>query len=208
MGPNSGKLRRRRIGAAVLIAAGFVLAGTPATADVRTTTSSRSYSVGGSTAAALVSYMRSRPIRGDYGNAVANIHPTYNLSVATAAGKGGCRASKVTLKIHFAMTLPTARTSGMAASTRSAWNSFAAYARSHENTHKRIYIQCGNNFVAKAQRVTASSCGAVQASVRRLLESEKRSCESKQRAFDRAERSRIASMSLFRMARSGSRARR
>ncbi|KAB2868692.1 MAG: DUF922 domain-containing protein [Bauldia sp.] len=193
----------------MVLAASFVLPALPAAADVRTTTTTRSYSVGGSTASALVSYMRSRPLQGDYGNAVANIHPTYSLRVATAAGKGGCRASNVTLSIHFRLTLPTARsTSSMAASTRSAWNSFAAYARRHEDTHKRIYVQCGNNFVAKARRITASSCAAVQASIRRLLESEKRICETKQRAYDRAERSRVAGMSLFTMARGRSRGRR
>ena len=186
-----------RAGVAVLCAAATITAA----AEVRTTTSTRAYTVGGSTASGLVSYMRSHPFAGDYGDAVANIRPSYNLSVATAPGKSGCRASKVTLKVHFTITLPRARsTSGMAASTRSAWNAFAAYARQHEDVHKRIYIQCANNFVAKAQRVTGPSCATVQASVRRLLEAEKRACETRNRAYDRSERKRVAGMSLFRMA--------
>lgn len=190
-----------RIGVAVLCASATMVATLPGAAEVRSTTSTRAYTVGGSTASGLVSYMRSHPFAGDYGDAVANIRPSYNLSVATAAGKSGCRASNVTLKIHFTMTLPRARsTSGMAASTRSAWNAFAAYARQHEETHRRIYVQCANNFVAKAQRITAPSCAAVQASVRRLFEAEKRSCEARNRAYDRSERKRVAGMSLFRMA--------
>ena len=88
----------------------------------------------------------------------------------------------------------------MAASTRSAWNAFAAYARQHEDVHKRIYTQCANNFVAKAQRVTGPSCVAVQASVRRLLEAGKQACETRSRAYDHSERKRVAGMSLFRMA--------
>ncbi|HMN87277.1 MAG TPA: DUF922 domain-containing protein [Bauldia sp.] len=193
--------RAARTGAATLFAAATLIAASPGTADVRTTTSTRAYMVGGTTASSLVSYMRSNPFPGDYGNAVANIRPTYSLSVGTTTGKGGCSAGNVSLRIHFTMTLPKARSSaGMSAGTRSAWNSFAAYARSHEETHRRIYVGCANSFVAKARKVTAASCGAVQATVRRLLEAEKRSCEAKNRAYDRAERSRLAGMSLFRMA--------
>ena len=61
----------------------------------------------------------------------------------------------------------------MASSTRSAWRSFVAFTKRHENTHRSIYIQCGNNFVAKAQRLTSESCGGLQASIRRLLEAGK-----------------------------------
>ncbi|HET7717131.1 MAG TPA: DUF922 domain-containing protein [Bauldia sp.] len=176
-------------------------------ADVRTSTQTRSYSVGGTTASSLVSYMRSNPFHGSRGDAIANIRPTYSLSTVTKQTGGTCRAAKVTLNIRFTMTLPQARSaSAMSSSTRSAWNSFVAFTRRHEEAHRSIYIQCGNGFVAKAQRLTASSCGALQASIRRLLENEKRACEARQVAFDRKEYGRVAGLSLFRMARGSSRA--
>lgn len=178
-----------------------------ALADVRTSTQTRSYSVGGTTANSLVSYMRSNPFHGSRGDAVANIQPTYALSTVTRQTGGTCRASTVTLSIRFLMTLPRARSaSAMGSSTRSAWNSFVAFTRKHEETHRGIYVQCGNNFVAKAERLTASSCATLEASIRRLLETEKQVCESKQRAFDRADYGRVAGLSLFRMAKGSSRA--
>jgi len=171
-------------------------------AGVKSTTQYRSYYVSGSTARSLVSYMRSHPFRGDRGDAVANVRPNYRLSVATKSSGGTCRASVVTLNISFVMTLPRARSeSSMASSTRNAWRSFVSFAKRHESTHRNIYVQCGNSFVAKAQRMTNKSCGALQASIRRLLESEKRACESKQRAFDRREYGRVKNLSLFRMGR-------
>lgn len=195
-------------GAAVLTVLGAVVLGaTTASAGVKTSTVTRAYHVGGSTASALVSYMRSRPFHGDRGNAVANIRPAYSLSVATRTAAGSCKA-KVTLSIRFTMTLPQARTAGMSASTRSAWGSFAAYARRHEETHKRIYIQCGNAFVAKAERMSAGNCAALQASIRRLLETDKRACEKRQLAFDRAERGRVLGLSLFKLAKAAPRNRR
>ncbi|MEP2580236.1 MAG: DUF922 domain-containing protein [Roseibium sp.] len=188
-----------RIMVAVALVAGMA---TTVAAEVRTTTQLRSYSVSGSTSKSLVSYMRSRPLRGDSGSAVANIRPTYRFSAPAKMSGGTCRAPKVTLNINFVMTLPRPRSeSAMAPSTRNAWRTFVAFSKRHEEWHKRSYIQCGNAFVAKAQRMTSKSCAGLQVSVRRLLESEKRSCELKQRAFDRREYNRINSLSLFRMAR-------
>jgi len=172
-----------------------------ALAEVHTTTQYRTYSVGGTTASSLVSHMRSNPFHGDSGDAVANIRPNYALSTITKQTGGTCRASRVALNIRFVMTLPGARISAMASGTRAAWNSFVAFARRHESTHGSIYIQCGNTFVAKAQRLTASNCASLQASIRRLLETEKRSCEARQRAFDRADYGRVRGLSLFVMAR-------
>jgi predicted secreted Zn-dependent protease len=178
-----------------------------ALAEVRSSTQTRAYSVGGTTASSLVSYMRSNPFHGSRGDAVANITPTYALSMVTKQSGATCRASKVSLNLRFVMTLPQARSaSAMSSSTRSAWNSFVAFARRHEEAHRGIYVQCGNAFVAKAQRLTASNCGALQASIRRLLEADKRACESRNRAFDSREYGRVAGLSLFRMARGSSRA--
>ena len=75
----------------------------------------------------------------------------------------------------------------MGSSTRSAWNSFVGFTQKHEETHRGIYVQCGNNFVAKAERLTASNC----ARCRRRSGSSSRPrsgpANRKQRAFDRAD---------------------
>jgi predicted secreted Zn-dependent protease len=192
-------------GAIGVVLAGGLCAG--ALAEVRSSTQTRSYSVGGTTAASLVSYMRSNPFHGSKGDAVANIRPTYALNIVTRQSGATCRASTVTLNIRFVMTLPQARSaSAMGSSTRSAWNSFVAFTRRHEETHRSIYVKCGNDFVAKAERLTSANCAALQASIRKLLETEKAICEGRQRAFDRADYGRIAGLSLFKMARGTSRA--
>lgn len=173
-----------------------------AMAGVSTSTQYRSYTVSGSTAKSLVSYMKRNPFRGDRGHAVANVRPYYKLSVATRTSGGTCRASTVNLNIRFVMTLPKARSeSSMASSTRSAWRSFVSFAKRHENVHRSSYIGCGKSFVAKAQRMTNKSCAGLQAQIRRQLETDKRACERKQTAFDRREYGRVRGLALFRMAR-------
>jgi predicted secreted Zn-dependent protease len=192
----------RSVGVFVAIALVAPLTVSIAGAQVKTTTTTRYHSVGGSTAKSLVMSMRSRPVSGDSGAALANIRPYYRLDVATRTSGGTCRASTVALNIRFVMTLPRARSaSTMRSSTRSAWNAFASFARRHEQHHRSIYIQCGNSFIAKAKRMTNGSCAALQSSIRRLLEREKRACEGRNRAFDRGEKARLLRLSLFRMAR-------
>ena len=195
----------RWTGRAVVTAGVVVSLHAAAVAEVRTSTRTQSYSVGGTTARSLVSYMRSNPFRGSNGDAVANIRPSYSLRIASKQSGGTCRPSKVTLNINFVVTVPRAR-SALGGSTQSAWNSFVAFAKRHEDTHRRIYVQCGNAFVAKAERLSSSSCSGLDASIRRLLESEKRACESRQRAFDRTDYGRLTGLALFKMARGSSRA--
>ena len=74
------------------------------------------------------------------------------------------------------------------------------FARRHEETHRGIYVQCANGFVAKAMRMTSSSCLSLQSSIRSLLESEKRACDLKQNAFDRRDDPRVVTLNLFAMA--------
>lgn len=174
-------------------------------AEVKTSTRTQYYSVGGTSARTLVGYMRSNPFRGSTGDAVANIRPSYALNVASKQSGGTCRPTRVTLNINFTVTVPRAR-SALDGATRGAWNSFVGFAKQHEEGHRRIYVQCGNAFVAKAEQLSASNCGALDAATRKLLEVEKGVCDSRQRAYDRSEYGKVAGLSLFKMAGNSSRA--
>jgi len=195
-----GALAALAMGAAVC----FGMQTVPAGAEVRSSTEVRDYRVSGTSAASLVSFMRNHPFHGDRGAAVANIRPYYSLSLFTKdVGKDGvCNATKVDLSVRFVMTLPKATTpGGMSASTRSAWLAFTNFARQHEETHRGIYVDCANAFVAKALDMTSTqSCGALEATIRRQLETAKRACEAKQTAFDRRDYRRVFGLSLFRLA--------
>ena len=185
----------------ICFAAATIALSASASADVKTSTKYNAYRVGGTTASGLVSYMKNKPFHGQRGAAVANIMPTFSLNVSTKTEGGVCKASLVRLSMSFTITLPAATSpGGMEAGTRSAWNTFVAFAKKHEETHRAIYVKCGQEFVAKAERLTARSCGALQANIKSLLASTQRSCDSRQAAFDRADYNRIYGLSLFTMA--------
>jgi predicted secreted Zn-dependent protease len=183
------------------LAAGLLLGITAAGAGVTSSTQTEAYRVSGATAADLVAYMRYHPYPGDHGDAVANIRPNYTLSVATKDAGGACKASSVNLNIRFSLVLPQAtQTAAMSSSTRAAWNSFAAFARRHEETHRSIYLQCAAEFVAKAMRQTSGSCFSLQANIKDMLEAEKRACDLRQNAFDRAQYRIVLYQNLFALA--------
>jgi predicted secreted Zn-dependent protease len=190
----------------VAVGAGLLLETTGVAAGVRSSTQIEAYRVGGTTAASLVSYMRNHPYPGEHGDAVANIVPRYSLSIATKNAGATCKASSVDLNVRFLMTLPHAtNASGMSPATRSAWTNFVSFARRHEESHRGIYLQCASGFVAKAMRLTASSCLALQSNVRSLLETEKRACDRRQNAFDRGQYRSVLNLGLFAMAKSSGR---
>jgi predicted secreted Zn-dependent protease len=198
----SAPARRARVAVATLTALALLSEPLGVEAGVTTSTTYRDYRVSGSTPSGLVTYMRSHPFPGDRGAAVANIRPSYSLSVSTKTSGGICRASSVNLKVNFVMTLPKATTS-LSGGTRSSWNNFVAFARRHEETHRSIYIGCARNFVAKAQRLTAGSCFTLQSRIRAMLDAERRACDRKHAAFDRRDAGRIFGLGLFAQARKG-----
>jgi predicted secreted Zn-dependent protease len=172
-----------------------------ALAEVIVTVHKRDHIVHGTTAAGLVRSMNSNPVRGDHGNAYASIHPNYNLSVKTSERGGVCRAD-VTIRLNFTLTLPKAASPGsMSSRTRSAWNSFANYARNHEAWHQSSYTGCAKSFVSKAERMSDKQCFALSSNIRTAFNQMKRDCEAKQLAYDRGQRAVVARMAIFSMAR-------
>lgn len=189
------------MGIAAIAAALLCAPASHAIAGVTSSSQINPYWVGGSTASDLINYMRNRPFHGDRGDAVANIRPSYTLSVTGKQAGASCRALDVGVKVRFVVTIPRARNaSGMSPATLSAWNGFVAFATRHENQHKSIYLQCANEFVAKAMRMTAPSCFALNANVRSQFEAAKRACDKRQLAFDRQDYRRVFGLTLFAMA--------
>src|SRR5690606_19597823 len=173
--PYASRRLRRWAGRTAFATGVAATVGAGALADVRTSTRTQAYNVGGTTANTLVAYMRSNPFPGAQGDAVANIRPTYRLDIRSRQDGALCRANDVKLDIAFTMTLPQAR-NRLDPDTRSAWNAFTAFTRRHEETHKAIYVKCGQDFVAKAERLTASTCTKLDAAIRKLLEVERAIC--------------------------------
>ena len=187
---------RALLGAAV--AAGLSVATVPADAGVSSSTTVADYRVDGTTATGLVSYMLNHPLPATVSDSVAHIQPNYSLAVASKEVGGVCKPVSVDLAIRFDIVLPKATQAGaMSPATLAAWNSFAAFARRHEETRRSIYLRSAADFAAQAMRQVASSCAALDANIHRLLEAEKRVCDVRQNDFARVQYRLVLSERLF-----------
>jgi predicted secreted Zn-dependent protease len=187
---------RALFGAAM--AAGLSVAAMPANAGVSSSTTVADYRVNGTTATGLVAYMLNHPLPATVSDTVAHIQPNYSLAVATKELGGVCKPAGVDLHIRFDIVLPKAtQASEMSPTTLAAWNSFAAFARRHEETRRGIYLKCAAEFEAEAMRQVASSCAALDANIRRLLEAEKRACDVRQNDFARVQYRLVLNERLF-----------
>ncbi len=97
-------------------------------------------------------------VRGDHGNAARRSINTICRSPRESAAAYARRTSRYGPE-SFTLTLPkAASTGGMSSRTRSAWNSFAAFAKRHEAWHQSSYTGCARVFVAKAERMSGKQC--------------------------------------------------
>jgi len=181
-----------------IVATGLSLVAMPTEAGVTSSTTIADYLVNGTTATGLVSYMLRHPYPAAVNDTVAHIQPNYFLSVPTKEAGGLCKPASVDLHIRFDIVLPKAtQAAAMSPETLAAWNSFAGFAREHEETRRGIYLKCAAEFVTKAMRQAASSCASLEANIRGLLEAAKRACDIRQDDFARIQYRRVLNEKLF-----------
>lgn len=188
-------------GTIALLFAVFVGLGVgPALGELRYTTSYRQNAIRGETPEQLRRYMASHPIIDEDGPALANITHDYELSVKTERSGGVCRVSKLDFTWNFVITLPKAvDKAGMSPATRAIWREFTAYLKRHEEHHRTIFLGCGKDFVAEAEKFTARGpCVLLKAKVKRYIDNRYQVCMVKQRAFDREEKRSLLELSLLR----------
>ncbi|PLX38564.1 MAG: hypothetical protein C0606_10275 [Hyphomicrobiales bacterium] len=193
-----------RMAGQIALAAALTLAAGPTAAGIKASLVERDYRVHGRSAKAAVSFMKTRPFRGDYGPAMANIRPKYDLRIETRQKAGRCTVRSLSLRIRFTMTLPRAvHRASFDRRTRRAWDSFRAFTRRHELHHKTIYMGCLNRFVKKARRMSSPrSCASLQREIHRALRAADRQCDVRHKAYDRRDFRRLPNLPLFVKARS------
>lgn len=174
-----------------------------ADAEPRKQVELRDYRVYGRTARDLVSYMKSRPFHGDYGPAMANIRPKYQLNLKTRQSKRGCAVRSLSVTTRFVVTIPKAvEARKFDRHTRRVWRAFRRFTIRHENVHKRIYLGCVRRFTRRARRIgPQSSCMGLRYRLRRDLDAADKACDRLHRTFDRRSFRRVRHLALFRRAR-------
>ncbi|MEZ5926757.1 MAG: DUF922 domain-containing protein [Hyphomicrobiaceae bacterium] len=196
----SSILLRRLSGLIVLALAGIGLGAGPGVAGPRVAVDYQYYPVNGTTALELMRnlHLHGPTVNGEGAYAVTNSEISQAGQVVT--GKG-CRIPRYTVGIKFTITLPAAQDLPDASKrVRSAWKSFYAFVRRHEETHKSLWIGCLGTLQAKVRALRASTCDGLAERVAQMLAKEQAACYRKHAAFDRSERSRLKAQPLIQQA--------
>jgi predicted secreted Zn-dependent protease len=197
------KLRMKRGFVALWIAVMLAFSARDAVAELVHSTEYRSHPVRGSTPRTVIAYMNAHPIIDpDDGPAWANLTHDHDLTIRTAANGGTCRVTDLTFRWRFVLTVPKAVDyKAMDSRTRSMWENFVAALKSHEETHRTIFVGCGEKFVPAAERLTGpANCAGLERKVRRTIEQAYKSCMTEQRAFESRDRPRILGLALVKAA--------
>jgi predicted secreted Zn-dependent protease len=175
----------------------------PAAAELLYSTAYHQHNVYGATPHELWQYMNAHPIIDpDDGPAYANLTHDHDLKLTVATSNGACRVTDLTFRWNFVLTLPVAADyDRMSAATRSMWDGFVAALKRHEESHRAIFVDCGNAFVPAATRLTGpAGCFGMERKVRRFIDQRYEACMAEQKAFEGRDRPHIVGLPFIRAA--------
>ena len=184
--------------AALLGALLFMTEAAPLSAKPVVKTSFKSYSVPGTSAYALLSYMQANGPHANGSRALATTSASFRYK-ADAVTSNGCRLKNFQVSTTFVITLPKAtQRSGMSSGVRKRWGQFVKHARWHENRHKQIWIGCAKKIERAARSMgRQSSCNAAWAKAQSIVKTELARCDRLHAAFDRRETARASKLPLI-----------
>lgn len=158
----------------------------PVQAQPKTTVTYSYYAVSGDTLRDIYrSMVRSSPsVNGTRGFGITLASPGRQMNVAS------CRATgRYQLGMSLNIKLPrVVDTGGLTASEVSQWNRFSQFVRTHEDTHKAIWLACAADLERKFLAGPADDCGSSHARAMKLWKEMVSACQPKQAAFDAAQR--------------------
>jgi predicted secreted Zn-dependent protease len=184
---------RARLRLAMALTVAAMAAWLPASVEARPSTSTKvvHYSVSGTSASTLDAQMNALGPRVNGAHAYANIVARPDYSGRLIEGKY-CRLQNFKVSASFTLTLPKlASGTRLSKDLNSRWQSFVAFARRHEETHRAIWIECLGKAERRVLALKIGSCQALDAEIGRIFDAEWQICERRQSAFDAAERSKL-----------------
>jgi predicted secreted Zn-dependent protease len=96
--------------------------------------------------------------------------------------------------------LPEASRRAMRPETARAWDSFSSFLRKHEETHRDLWIKCGNDHARRAEKIRYRTCAEVESAVLKIWKKTQKDCRKLHVAFDAKAQSLLRQQPLVRMA--------
>lgn len=168
-----------------------LLIAVPAAAKPVSTTKYTYYTIAGDTAAEIYNAMIRRGPHVNGEKAYAATSATSSQQGTLAQGKS-CRIDNYQFKIDFVIKLPKIKNEAvLPPAVRSRWHQFQGFLKSHEETHRSIWLDCARDLEAKIRAISTKDCGTADARATKLWNEMRRSCNRRHEAFDAAEQQRL-----------------
>lgn len=184
--------------------ASFLLMGGFAEAQVAHETKISHYRIGGKTPLGLVNGMFRKGKKQGGRVLLASLATKADYSVKFPPNS--CRNGKIKLNARFLMKLPVPRhKKRLSKDTAKSFNIFYSFLKKHEETHRRIMVQCLSRIQSRVNRLLSKtrSCEQLQTAksrVDRIAAEEAKRCRGKHDALDRRDEPKINSFSLYKAA--------
>jgi len=179
------KLKESAIVLASLITFGLFCGSAPG--EAHQTTKYTYYSIQGDSPASIYATMIKRGPRVGGVKAYAKTLAVSTPSVQLIEGKT-CKLENFTLNFDFDINLPKLKNEkAITGRTSVEWQKFARFLKTHEETHRRIWLDYGAALEEKVRVIKASSCAELATKIIKLRQQMAEKCNKDQEAFDVAQ---------------------
>lgn len=145
------------------------------------------YTIYGDTPAEIYTTLVKRGPRVGGVKAYASTTAVSSQSGQLMQGKS-CSLEDYKFKIDFTIKLPKLKNeTALTGITKTDWKKFSSFLKTHEETHRSIWLACASELEAKVHAITARSCADLNEKTTKLWEQMRTSCAKKQDAFDVAQ---------------------
>lgn len=176
----------------------FVLAGA-AEAAPKYTTKYTYYTINGNSAADLYKAMLRRGPHVNGAKAYASTAATSKQEGKLLQGKS-CKIVDYRFTINFTINLPKLNSErALTGATRARWQAFAGFLKSHEETHRSIWLDCARELEGKVRAIRAGDCKTADRAADKIWDSIRASCNRRHDAFDAAEQRRLVKHPFVRL---------
>jgi predicted secreted Zn-dependent protease len=163
----------------------------PVLAEPTQSTKYKYYSINGDTPGDIYMAMVRRGPDVNGVNAYASTLATTSQSGRLMLGKS-CRIDGYKVKIDFVINLPRLSKEGaLGGSTKTQWNKFKSFLKTHEETHRSIWLGCARSLEARIAKLSSPSCAALDKEANRLFATMRAECQKKHAAFDASDQKRL-----------------
>ena len=145
------------------------------------------YAIQGDTPVSIYATMIKRGPRVGGVKAYAKTLAVSTPSVKIIQGKT-CQIQAFALNFNFEISLPKLKNeSAITGRTKAEWLSFARFLKTHEETHRAIWLAYGSALESKVRGLKAKSCSELASRIIKLRQQMSAACNRKQEAFDTAQ---------------------